>query len=59
MNGMLMTDAPLYVGTSCVFTSVSVCVRVRAGMTGTHETESRVWVPALTHPVIRLMQQKS
>lgn len=33
--------------------------RVCAGMAGRHETESRVWVPALTHPVIRLMQQQS
>lgn len=54
-----MTDAHLYVGKGCLLTSVCMCVFVCAGMAGRHETESRVWVPALTHPVIRLMQQKS
>lgn len=50
-----MTDANLNVEKSCVCVCVSVC----AGMAGRHETKSRVWVPALIHPVIRLMQQKS
>lgn len=48
-----MTDASLNVEKSCV------CVSVCAGMAGRHETKSRVWVPDLAHPVIRLMQQKS
>lgn len=53
---MLLTEALLYVGKSCVCVGVVVCVCVCAGMAGRHETEPRVWVPALTHPVIRLMQ---
>lgn len=32
-------------------------MHVCAGMAGRHETESRFWAPALTHPVIRLMQK--
>lgn len=37
-----MTDAHLFVGTSRMFTAVSVCVC--AGMSGRHETEARVLV---------------